>query len=87
MNDAERKVAAELNALRQTLERLTSGLRPIVETQAIHTNLLQQILEAATSPAEADTELGDTLAEIRTALGAQTELLMNIREILAQKVD
>lgn len=87
MNDAERTIIAELNALRETAERLIAGLRPIVETQGIHTNLLQEILEAATSPADADTDLGDTLAEIRTTLGAQTELLMNIREILAQKVD
>jgi hypothetical protein len=79
MSDA---TAAELARLRQTVETLTQGLRMMVETQATQTEMLQALLQAATTEVE-DSPLPDLLRQIVGRLDEQTEILHRIEAAAA----
>lgn len=77
---------AELSALRLAMERVTNGLRQMLEVQATHTVLLQAIVDAATAPIETEQELTETLRQILLALSDQSKILDRMNAALAEPV-
>ena len=84
MNDGRKDLEAELAALRHAAERVTNGLRQMLEVQATHTAMLHAILEAATAPIEPEQELAQTLAQMLHTLGEQTKVLAQIHAAMAE---
>lgn len=66
---------AEVATLRQTL-----GL--MLETMETHTEMLRRLMQAATAPGEAETELSEALAQIAGLLTRQSGGLEAIQAVL-----
>jgi hypothetical protein len=71
-------IRSDIADLKVSVDALTQGLQLMVETQHTHTELLEQILAAATEPSPADSPLHDLLARMIAALDGQTEALGRI---------
>jgi hypothetical protein len=76
----------ELIALRRATERVTNGLRQMLDVQATHTVLLRAILDAATAPIEPDQEPTQTLALMLLALREQSKILAQINAAMIEPV-
>jgi hypothetical protein len=70
----------ELAGLRVAVERLTQGLRLMLETQATQTEMLRAVLEAATQPPPEGGQLEIALDSILTQLRDQSGRLERIVE-------
>jgi hypothetical protein len=69
------EIATELASLREALERLEQGLGLMLETQATHSEMLREILQAAAVPGEPEQALTDMLSGlIETMNGQHAEL-------------
>ena len=86
MNNDRSDFDAELSALRLATERVTNGLRQMLDVQATHTVLLQAILDAATAPIEPEQELTETLGQMLLALSEQSKILAQINAALTEPV-
>jgi len=74
---------ATLAALQAEVAGLRQGLGLMLETQATHTEMLRQLLMAAT-PGEPETALADSLAQIAAILTRQSGALEAVKAILAR---
>lgn len=74
---------ATLAGLQADLAALRQGLGLMLETQAVHSELLRQLLVAAAAPAEAEGPLADSLAEIAGLLARQGDSLAALQGQLA----
>jgi len=52
MANESSEIAAKLVSLREAIERLEQGLGLMLETQAAHSEMLREILQAAAAPGE-----------------------------------
>jgi len=68
-----------LAELRLAIERLTQGLLLMQETQATHTEMLSQLLAAATAPLPEESRVSDSLRQLTNAVAVQTSQLETIR--------
>ena len=82
---ADPALVARLDAQAETLDRLAFGLLAIAETLGTHTRLLEQLVEAAETPAEQDSRLKALLASIQGTLKQNTALLEKLVQVLAGK--
>jgi len=71
-------VAAELAALRRSVDRLEQGLTQLAEATATHTEMLRALLAAATAPTAPEEDLAKVLAQVVARLGEQSGLLRAI---------
>ena len=70
--------AAELAALRRSVERLEQGLTQLADATATHTELLRALLAAATASTKPELDLAGTLSQVVVRLGEQSALLRAI---------
>ncbi len=71
MPNESSEIASELASLREAIERLEQGLRLMLETQAAHSEILQEILHAAAAPAEPEQELAGVIAGLIATMNGQ----------------
>ncbi len=74
--------ASEVAELRLAIDRLTQGLHYIAETQQIQTNMLGELLRAASRPAREERELDDSLKVISAILTDYTGKLHSVLSVL-----
>ncbi len=77
-------LAAGVEGLRTDVQALTQGLLQMVETQDTHSEMLRQILGAATQPPPAENPLETLLAQVVVRLGEQTAALEQIGDALGR---
>jgi hypothetical protein len=75
-------MATALAALQAEVAGLRQGLALMLETQAIHTEMLRHLMGAAAVPAESENILSDALAKIATTLTRQVGGLEAIQAVL-----
>lgn len=71
-------IGRRLGAIEDTQQVMVRGMVQLGATLATHTEILKQIVEAATSDDTGGSQLHDALEAITAALGTQTELLAGI---------
>ncbi len=76
------ETASEVAELRLAIDRLTQGLHHIAETQQIHTDMLAELLKAASRPARQERELHDLLQVISAILTDHTGKLHSVLSVL-----
>ena len=65
-------------ALRLAVDRLTQGLTLMLATQATHTEMLRQLLMAASGPTPEESPVADALTKLAATISAQTLLLHEV---------
>ncbi len=75
---AEDRIAA----LRLAVDRLTQGLTLMLETQETHTEMLLQLLKAASGPTPEESPVAEALTKLAATIGAQTLLLHEVNRAL-----
>jgi hypothetical protein len=78
MIDSSAGIRVALLEVKASVDALTQGLHLMVETQQTHTEMLEQILEAAAKPPPAESPLQILLADIVAALETQSSTLDQI---------
>jgi hypothetical protein len=76
--EAGDRVEDQIAALRLAVDRLTQGLTLMLETQATHTEMLLQLLMAASGPSPEESPVAKALTHLAAAIGAQTLLLHEV---------
>jgi hypothetical protein len=76
------ELGAELAELRAAVDRLEQGLRLMLETQATHSEMLREILQAAAVPVEPETPLTGVLAGLIAAMNEQQAELKTIGAVM-----
>ena len=74
---------AGLAELRLSVDRLTQGLQLMVETQERHSQMLREILVAATAPEPRTSALSEALGSVATGLRDQMQALNGVQRTLA----
>ena len=74
--------SARLDQLQTSVDALVRGLAMMNETLGTHSEMLAEILEAATQEAEDESPLAKTLEKIFTTLKTQTDVLVQIGGML-----
>ena len=74
----------ELAQLRLAIERLAQGLQLVSETQERHSEMLRQILLAASAPEPKESGLNEALAAVAAGLRDQITSLNGVQRTLAQ---
>lgn len=75
-------LAGTLKALQTEVAALRQSLSLMLETQATHTEMLRQVLEAASAPVPGEGSLTETLSRISAALTQYANGLGAIRTVL-----
>lgn len=78
------EATAALAALTAEVAGLRQSLALMLETQATHSEMLRQLLEAAAAPTEPETRLADVLARIAATLRDQGRQIEAVEAILRQ---
>lgn len=76
------ETATALTALQAEVAALRQSLALMLETQATHTEMLRQLMEAAATPGEPETALSDALAKIAVLLTRQAGGLEAVQAVL-----
>lgn len=79
----------ELEALRRSVDQLTQGLLAMVETQATQTEMIRQLLEAATAPIDPEQQTARVLEQtvaLLTSHGTQLRTIAVALEDLPAEV-
>ena len=71
-----------IEALRLAVDRLTQGLTLMLETQATHTEMLLQVLIAASDPTSEESPVAEALTKLAATIAAQTLLLHEVNRSL-----
>lgn len=67
-----------IEPLRLAVDRLTQGLTLMLETQATHTEMLRQLLQAAAAPMPEESPVAEALTKLAATIAAQTLLLHEV---------
>ena len=76
--EAENRAEDRIDTLRLAVDRLTQGLTLMLETQVTHTEMLRQLLMAASGPVPEESPVAKALTHLAAAIGAQTLLLHEV---------
>lgn len=76
------EIVSELASLREAIERLEQGLGLMLETQATHSEMLREILQAAATPAAEEQALTAMVSDLLTTLNAQQAELAAIGVVM-----
>jgi hypothetical protein len=81
------KAEDKIDALCLAVGRLTQGLTLMLETQATHTEMLRQLLMAASGPMPEESPVADALTKLAATIAAQTLLLHEVNRSLGRLPD
>jgi hypothetical protein len=79
---ADPDVLSRLDDLRTSVDALVRGLAMMNETLGTHSEMLAEILQAATAELEEESPLANTLEKIFSTLKTQTDVLVQIGGML-----
>jgi hypothetical protein len=72
------KAEDKIETLRLAVDRLTQGLTLMLESQAVHTEMLRQLLQAASGSGPEESPVAEALTKLAATIGAQTLLLHEV---------
>lgn len=76
-----------LKEIREAVEAQSKNLRYIGSLQQKTITLLHAVIEAVTTPADNESELGETLKDILSAIRQQLDLLVQLDDALRRNED
>ena len=81
---ADPDILARLDDLQTSVDAIVRGLSLMNDTLATHSDMLAEILQAATAEPDQESGLADTLERLFSTLNTQTDTLVAIGGMLGQ---